>query len=101
MLRPATRPAALGEDIRELVDGQSVQHALEHLRHPATWFLAPRGLLDEVPPLYPDAARQLWTGRYPQLRTIPVEDVNHYTIIMADQGVRQLLPHLQEALRTG
>lgn len=100
-LRPATRPAALEEDIRELVDGQSVQHALEHLRHPASWFLAPRGLMNEVPPLYPDAARELWTGRHPQLRMVPVEDVNHYTIIMEDQGVRQLLPHLEQALRAG
>lgn len=97
-LRPATRPAALQEDIRELVDGQSVQHALEHLRHPVSWFLAPRGLMDEVPPLYPDAARELWTGRHPQVELVEVEDVNHYTIILEERGVQQLLPHLERAL---
>lgn len=97
-LRPATRTGALEEDIRELVDGDSVQHALDHLRHPVSWFLAPRGLMDEVPPLYPDAARELWTGRYPDITMLAVEDVNHYTIILEDRGVQQLLPHVQEAL---
>lgn len=98
-LCPATRPAALEEDIRELVDGASVQRALESLpSRPATWFLAPRGLLDEVPPLYPDAARDLWTRRLPQMRVVPIEDVNHYTIVLGERGVQQLLPHLEEDL---
>lgn len=98
-LRPATRTVALEEDIRELVDGDSVLHALEHLRHPVSWFLAPRGLMGEVPPLYPDAARELWSTRYPQLEVVALEDVNHYTIILEEQGVRQLLPYLWEALQ--
>ncbi|WP_238335823.1 alpha/beta fold hydrolase [Serinicoccus kebangsaanensis] len=97
-LQPSTRPAALAEDIRELVDGDSVEQALEGLHHPATWFVAPRGLLDEVPPLYPDGARDRWTGRLPDLRMVPVEDVNHYTVVLAERGVRQLLPHLEEGL---
>ena len=97
-LRPATRVDALEEDIRELVDGESVRHALDHLRHPATWLVAPRGLMDEVPPLYPDAARELWTGRYPALRMVAVEDVNHYTIVMLEEGAAQVRPHLVEAL---
>ncbi|AXH98200.1 alpha/beta hydrolase [Ornithinimicrobium avium] len=97
-LRPATRVAALGEDIRELVDGDSVQHALDHLRRPATWLVAPRGLMDEVPPLYPDAARDLWTVRYPAVRMVPVEDVNHYTVIMLAEGAAQVRPHVVEAL---
>lgn len=97
-LRPATRPAALEEDIRELVDGQSVQRALENLRHPVSWFLAPRGLMDEVPPLYPEAARELWTARYPSLRVVPLHGVNHYTVILDRHGVRQLLPYLRGAL---
>ncbi|WP_237141381.1 alpha/beta fold hydrolase [Serinicoccus hydrothermalis] len=94
-LTPATRPEALAEDIRELVDGASVEHALDALTHPATWLVAPRGLLDEVPPLYPDAAREHWTSRLPRLRMVALEDVNHYTVVLAQRGVRQLLPLLE------
>lgn len=97
-LRPATRVAALEEDIRELVDGDSVQHALDHLRHPSTWLVAPRGLMDEVPPLYPDAARELWTTRYPALRMATVDDVNHYTIVMLEGGAAQVRRHVVAAL---
>lgn len=97
-LRPATRPAALEEDIRELVDGDSVQHALDHLHHPTTWVVAPRGLMDEVPPLCPDAARERWTREHVQVRLVPVLDVNHYTVLLHDRGVRQLLPLLTEVI---
>ena len=97
-MHPSTQVAALDEDIRELVDGDSVQHAIEHLRHPATWFVAPRGLMDEVPPLYPDAAVELWTGRLPGLHLVRTPDVNHYTIVMLRRGVDQLLPHLEAML---
>jgi lipase len=98
-MHPATRVAALEEDIRELVDGSSVRQAMEQLRHPATWVVAPRGLLDEVPPLYPDGVVGLWTARLPQLRLVRVRDVNHYTVVMLRRGVEQLLPHVQPLLR--
>lgn len=97
-LSPATRAEALEEDIRELVDGDSLLHALEHLRHPACWLIAPRGLMDEVPPLYPEAAREHWTGEHPDLVVADVEDVNHYTIVMLRRGVDQVVPHVRAAL---
>lgn len=100
-LSPATRVAALEEDIRELVDGDSVTQALEQLRHPVSWFIAPRGLMDEVPPLYPDAAVERWTTQFPQVRLVHIEDVNHYTIVMLPSGAEQLLPHVREALDAG
>lgn len=98
VLRPATRVEALQEDIRELVDGDSVAHALDHLRRPATWLVAPRGLMDEVPPLYPDAARDHWLAAYPALPPVDVEDVNHYTIVMLQRGIDQVVPHVRAAL---
>ncbi|WP_238695166.1 alpha/beta hydrolase [Ornithinimicrobium flavum] len=98
-MHPSTRVRALEEDIRELVDGSSVVHALDHLRHPATWFVAPRGLMDEVPPLYPESAVDRWAAQLPQLRLVHVPDVNHYTIVMLRRGVDQLLPHLEAMLR--
>ena len=98
VLRPATRVEALNEDIRELVDGNSLIHALDNLRHPATWLVAPRGLMDEVPPLYPEAARELWTSQHPELQMVAVEDVNHYTVVMLQRGIEQVVPHVQAAL---
>lgn len=97
-LRPATRVQALDEDIRELVDGDSVVHALDHRRHPVTWLVAPRGLMDEVPPLYPQQAREHWAAAYPDLAPVDVEDVNHYTIVMLQRGIDQVLPHVRAAL---
>jgi lipase len=99
-LRPATRVTALHEDIRELVDGDSVLRAVEGLRHEARWLLAPRGLLDEVPPLYPEEARAAWQQRVPALRTGEVAGVNHYTIVMTERGVRGVVPAVREALAT-
>lgn len=96
--RPATRVEALNEDIRELVDGDSLLRALAHRRHPAAWLVAPRGLMDEVPPLYPEDARERWTGEHPDLELTAVEDVNHYTIVMLQQGVDQVVPFVRAAL---
>ena len=97
-LRPATRVEALNEDIRELVDGDSLVHALANRRHRAAWLLAPRGLMDEVPPLYPEAARERWTGEHPDLEMVAVDDVNHYTIVMLQRGIDQVVPHVRTAL---
>ncbi len=97
-LRPATRVEALEEDIRELVDGDSLLRALANLRHPASWLLAPRGLMDEVPPLYPEAARLHWTAEHPGLEVAEIEGVNHYTIVMLQRGIDQVVPHVRRAL---
>lgn len=97
-MRPATRVAALQDDIRELVDGDSVLGALERLRHPVSWLLAPRGLMDEVPPLYPAQAREHWMAQHPQVQVAEVEDVNHYSIVLSRSGAADVLPWVQRAL---
>lgn len=97
-LRPATRVDALHEDIRELVDGDSLLAGLAALRHPTTWVVAPRGLMDEVPPLYPDAAREHWTAEHPEVEMVTVDDVNHYTVVMLPRGAEQVVPLVRAAL---
>jgi pimeloyl-ACP methyl ester carboxylesterase len=97
-LRPATSVEALQEDIRELVDGQSLLRALANLRHEAAWLVAPRGLLNEVPPLYPDAAREHWLTQHPQLELAEVPDVNHYTVVMHQAGMNAVAPWVERAL---
>lgn len=97
-LRPATQAAALDQDIGDTVDGESLLAALANLRHPTAWLLAPRGLMDEVPPLYPPAARAQWTTEHPELVVAEIEDVNHYTIVMLQRGVDQVVPHVRRAM---
>lgn len=99
LLRPATRVEALHEDIRELVDGESLVSGLANLRHPAVWLIAPRGLLDEEPPLYPEEARAHWAQQHPSVQVADVEDVNHYTIVMLRRGIDQVVPHVRAALQ--
>ena len=56
------------------------------LIRPTPWLRAPRGLLNQVPGLYPDAvAAQICTD-VPTLRDMRVDDVNHYTITMSEHG---------------
>ena len=97
-LRAATRVEALHGDIRELVDGGDVLRALEHLPSPTPWLLAPRGLMDEVPPLYPDEVRERWVAAYPALEVVEVPDVNHYSIVLSRAGAACVADRVEEAV---
>jgi hypothetical protein len=71
--------------------------ALRSLRMPVVMLRAPRDLLDRSPGLYPpgpiEAAREV-----PQLRVIDVDDVNHYTIIMAERGAARVAAEVRAAI---
>ncbi|MGD8200235.1 alpha/beta hydrolase [Ornithinimicrobium sp. W1679] len=97
-LRAATRVEALQGDIRQLVDGDDVLRALEHLPGPTPWLLAPRGLMDEVPPLYPADLRGRWEAAYPLLEAVEVGDVNHYSIVLSRKGAAQVVPWVERAV---
>lgn len=73
---------AMAQDSRDLLVSQQVQHAAESLPDGTVLLRAPRGLLDQVPPLYPDEAVHRWQARLPGLRVSTVPDVNHYTIVI-------------------
>jgi pimeloyl-ACP methyl ester carboxylesterase len=96
-LRARTAVDALREDNLDLLTGDALTGAVERLRHPG-WFLrAPRGLQDEVPPLYPDDVVADWQQRLPRLRMSTVEDVNHYTIALSDRGAAAVAATVEEA----
>lgn len=97
-LRPATSIDALRHDIADQVESETLWDALAGLQHDTAWLLAPRGLQDEVPPLYPRADRERWLADYPQLRATEVPDVNHYTIVLGEAGMAVVAPVLREAL---
>ena len=47
-----------------------------------------RGLLNQVPGLYPDAIAARICTEVPALRDMRVDDVNHFTITMSEHGAR-------------
>lgn len=97
-LRPSTCYAAVAADSIELRGGDSLMRALDELAHPATFISAPRGLMNETPPLYPQASIDRWKELFPELETLAADDVNHYTIVMADDGARVVAHTIRTAL---
>lgn len=100
-LHPSSSYDAVAADSIELRGGESLLRAIDELRHPATFISAPRGLLDEVPPLYPGDAIAEWAAKLPAVRILEAEDVNHYTIVMSDRGARAVAEVVGEAVGTG
>lgn len=97
-LRPSGAVDAIATDAAELYGSAWYLEALRSLRMPTVVFRAPRDLLDRPPGLYPpgrlEAAREL----VPQLRIIDVDDVNHYTIVMAQRGAALVAAEVCAAL---
>ena len=84
-LRSACVPEAITVDGGGFRTGERVLEATAHLPVPATLLWAPRGLLDETPGIY-DAERLAGLGRA-AVTAREVPDVNHYSILWAEQGV--------------
>jgi len=90
VLRPSSSYEAVAADSIDLRGGESVLKALRELAHPTTFIAAPRGLMNEVPPLYSQDAIAAWRQKLPGLMPLRVEDVNHYTIVMSDRGAARV-----------
>lgn len=85
-LRSSTQVEAMSGDTADLQTGSALSDALDTLRHPAVFLRAERGLLNEPEGLFdPDWVAQC-TENLPTLATEEVRGVNHYTIIMSDEG---------------
>lgn len=97
-LRPSTSYDAVAADSIELRGGDSLLSALDDLVHPVTFISAPRGLMNETPPLYPHDVIDRWKELLPDMVTIAAEDVNHYTIVMAEAGARMVAHTIRAAL---
>jgi pimeloyl-ACP methyl ester carboxylesterase len=99
LLHPSSSYQAVAEDSIELRGGASLLTAIDELAHPTTFLSAPRGLLDEVPPLYPAEVVAAWSAKLPGIRMLAAEDVNHYTIVMSDRGASAVAAIVQEAVQ--
>ncbi|WP_299057461.1 alpha/beta hydrolase [uncultured Nocardioides sp.] len=97
-LRPSTTVEAMAADGAELFGHPGHLAALDAVAEaglPLTFLRAPRGLMDEPEPLYPTAAVEAAAERLPLLAAYDVEDVNHYTIVMAPGGARTVADRLR------
>lgn len=54
--------------------------------------------MNEVPPLYPPAAREHWVAEHPEMDVVEVPDVNHYSIVVSREGAAALAPHVRAAI---
>ncbi|WP_285115353.1 alpha/beta hydrolase [Leifsonia sp. fls2-241-R2A-40a] len=92
-LRSSADPDAVSVNALELDGSAGYAEELEALRLPIDFIRAPRGLLDAAP-LYEPSVVAEWAPRIPTMRVHEAHDVNHYTIVMTDAGLRQFLPLL-------
>ena len=67
------------------------------LTQPAVLLRAPRGLLNQVPPLLPDELLDPLRARWPIRMEMLVDNTNHYSIILAQRGARTVAAHLSAA----
>lgn len=86
-------------DGTELLVDREVRRDFHDLTQPAVLLRAPRGLLNQVPPLLPDELLDPLRARWPIRMEMLVDNTNHYSIILAQRGARTVASHLHAAFR--
>lgn len=98
---PAMRSSAALEAVRfdgtELLVDAEVRRAVFSMTQPAVLLRAPRGLLNQVPPLLPDELIDPLRARWPIRLEMLVENTNHYSILLAPRGAQAVARHLGAA----
>ncbi|WP_246846425.1 alpha/beta fold hydrolase [Humibacter ginsenosidimutans] len=97
--RPSSRAEAIATNIVQQDGSDGYRDALRELRMPVHFLRAPRGLLDETPGLYPDDILSPSLSLVPRLTVHEIDDVNHYSIVLTDHGIDQVVPIVADALR--
>lgn len=87
-LRPATDPDAVARDSEDLWGGNECDTALRSSDNEILMLRAPRGLRNEVPPLYADDRLPALLEEFPQLRIVTIPDTNHYDLVLSTEGAR-------------
>jgi lipase len=88
--------AILGDTESQLMS-HDVANALAALRAPVTFLQAPRGIMNDGP-IYPLDRLAIMQQRIPQFEVKVIEDVNHYSILMAQSGARQIAGIVRQLL---
>jgi pimeloyl-ACP methyl ester carboxylesterase len=98
-LRSSASLEAVRFDGTELLVDQGVRQACLDLTQPTTLLRAPRGLLNQVPPLLPDELLDPLRNHWPIRMEMLVGNTNHYSIVLAPHGARVVAQHLEAACR--
>lgn len=85
-LKPATNPAAVEADSRDLFGQDLIEKTLVGLKEQVLMLRAVRGLQNEELPLYPELVLQAVLPKYPKIKVVTVEDTNHYDILLDQNG---------------
>ena len=92
----ASLDAVRADGLELLTDG-AVRRAFGDMTQPAVLLRAPRGLLNEVPPLLPDELLDPLRARWPIQLEMLVDNTNHYSIVLSHRGARAVAAHLGAA----
>lgn len=101
VLRPATSLRTTVDDTIDMNTGTALPEALADIRHPMAFVSVPRGLQDEEPGLYAPDHLQDVLAALPSIRHVPIDGLNHYTIVMSPQGAEAIGELLREEVRAG
>jgi pimeloyl-ACP methyl ester carboxylesterase len=96
-LRSSAALDAVRFDGTELLVDREVRRAFHDITQPAVLLRAPRGLLNEVPPLLPDELIDPLRAAWPIQMEMLVNDTNHYSILLASRGAKVVASHLHAA----
>jgi hypothetical protein len=86
-------------DGRELLVDRAVRQACFDVQQDCTLLRAPRGILNQVPPLLPDELLDPLRQRWPVRLEMLVENTNHYSIVLAPRGAQAVARYLEAAAR--
>lgn len=96
--RPSSRFEAIATNVMQMSGDDGYREALASLHVPVDFLRAPRGLLNETPGLYPDAVLAAALEAAPGIQVHDIDDVNHYTIVMTDEGANRVAPIVRRSL---
>lgn len=97
-VRPRTRLEPVATNIVQLSGDGGYLQAVGASGVPIDFLHAPRGLLNEVPPLYPEAVLARALAEVPRIAVHEVSDVNHYTIVLGDAGAQRVASVISAAI---
>ena len=96
-MRSSASLEAVRADGRELLVNRPVRNALFEIQQPTVLLRAPRGLLNQVPPLLPDELLDPLRTRWPVRLEMLVDNTNHYSIVLTPRGAQAIASHLRAA----
>lgn len=99
-LRSRVREEAVRVDGRQLLVDPATHSAILEVQCPILLLRAPRGLLDEEPPLIPEAVVDSHRQNLVNLVHELVPDTNHYLITLGDREAALVADRLREAVKS-